>query len=49
MEKELLRIYRERVSLFTRELKIMKRKGNLLSLLRLLIFITGKFSTTNNF
>ncbi len=41
MEKELIIKYRERVSLFTRELKIRKRNGNLLSFLRLLIFIAG--------
>ncbi len=41
MDKEILNKYRERVSRFARELNNMKRRGNLLSMLRLLIFIAG--------
>ncbi len=41
MEKEIVNNYRERVASFTRELNTTKRKGNLLSLTRLLVFVAG--------
>lgn len=41
MIKDVLASYKERVSRFSRELKTIRRKGNLLSIIRLLIFIGG--------